>query len=150
MGANSISLEKQPSAPPTFHELILSGHRFSSSIFSRKLSDVVKNTGILNLFWLAFSFALLCRASLATPRFDCLEEIVVLSDQTGRAGSPLRQRHGYRRPDCARSFPALNPAGAAQLLTEFSHATVTIEASTHCPWISRYLTEHEATVLVAT
>lgn len=37
----------------------------------------------------------------------------------------------------------------AQLLTEFPHATVALEAGTHSPWISRFLTAHGATVLVA-
>jgi transposase len=35
----------------------------------------------------------------------------------------------------------------AQLLAEFPYATVAIEAGTHSPWISRYLTECGATVL---
>jgi len=37
----------------------------------------------------------------------------------------------------------------AQLLVEFPKATVALEAGTHSPWISRYLTEQGATVLVA-
>src|SRR5271170_3256089 len=37
----------------------------------------------------------------------------------------------------------------ARLLVEFSHATVAIEAGTHSPWISRYLTELGAHVIVA-
>lgn len=37
----------------------------------------------------------------------------------------------------------------AQLLAEFPRATVALEAGTHSPWISRYLTELGAEVLVA-
>jgi len=37
----------------------------------------------------------------------------------------------------------------AKLLAEFPRATVALEAGTHSPWISRYLTELGATVLVA-
>jgi transposase len=37
----------------------------------------------------------------------------------------------------------------ARLLAEFPRATVALEAGTHSPWISRFLTEHGATVLVA-
>jgi transposase len=37
----------------------------------------------------------------------------------------------------------------ARLLAEFPRATVAVEAGTHSPWISRYLTELGATVLVA-
>jgi transposase len=36
-----------------------------------------------------------------------------------------------------------------QLLADFPRATVALEAGTHSPWISRYLTEQGATVLVA-
>jgi transposase len=36
-----------------------------------------------------------------------------------------------------------------QLLRDFPHATVAMEAGTHSPWISRFLTESGATVLVA-
>jgi transposase len=46
------------------------------------------------------------------------------------------------------SLPNTRPA-LAQLLTEFSHATVALEAGTHSPWISRYLTGLGAKVLVA-
>ncbi len=37
----------------------------------------------------------------------------------------------------------------AKLLADFPGATVAIEAGTHSPWISRFLQEHGATVLVA-
>ena len=37
----------------------------------------------------------------------------------------------------------------AQLLAEFPHATVAVEAGTHSPWISRFLTDLGAHVLVA-
>src|ERR1700729_4085480 len=37
----------------------------------------------------------------------------------------------------------------ARLLAEFPRATVALEAGTHSPWISRFLTGHVATVLVA-
>ena len=37
----------------------------------------------------------------------------------------------------------------AQLLAEFPRATVALEAGTHSPWISRYLTDLGATVIVA-
>jgi transposase len=37
----------------------------------------------------------------------------------------------------------------AKLMVEFPRATVALEAGTHSPWISRLLTEHGATVLVA-
>jgi transposase len=37
----------------------------------------------------------------------------------------------------------------AKLMAEFPRATVAIEAGTHSPWISRFLQEHGATVLVA-
>ena len=46
------------------------------------------------------------------------------------------------------SLPNTRPA-LAQLLTEFPHSTVALEAGTHSPWISRYLTDLGATVLVA-
>src|ERR1700685_2447447 len=46
------------------------------------------------------------------------------------------------------SLPNTRPA-LAQLLAEFPHATVALEAGTHSPWISRYLTGFGATVLVA-
>jgi len=46
------------------------------------------------------------------------------------------------------SLPNTRPA-LAQLLTEFPRATVALEAGTHSPWISRYLTERGAKVLVA-
>jgi transposase len=46
------------------------------------------------------------------------------------------------------SVPNTRPA-LAQLLAEFPHATVALEAGTHSPWISRYLTGLGATVLVA-
>jgi transposase len=36
-----------------------------------------------------------------------------------------------------------------RLLTEFPHATVALEAGTHSPWISRFLTDCGATVLIA-
>jgi hypothetical protein len=38
------------------------------------------------------------------------------------------------------SLPNTRPA-LAQLLAEFPHATLALEAGTHSPWISRYLTE---------
>ncbi len=47
------------------------------------------------------------------------------------------------------SLPNTRPA-LTQLLVEFPHATVALEAGTHSPWISRYLTELGAQVLVAT
>lgn len=37
----------------------------------------------------------------------------------------------------------------AQLLTDYPQATVALEAGTHSPWISRFLSEHGASVLVA-
>src|ERR1041385_1902690 len=37
----------------------------------------------------------------------------------------------------------------AKLLTEYPRATVALEAGTHSPWISRFLTECGATVIVA-
>ena len=37
----------------------------------------------------------------------------------------------------------------AQLLTVYPGATVALEAGTHSPWISRFLSEHGASVLVA-
>jgi len=37
----------------------------------------------------------------------------------------------------------------ARLLAEFPHATVALEAGTHSPWISRFLTDCGATVLIA-
>jgi transposase len=46
------------------------------------------------------------------------------------------------------SLPNTRPA-LAQLLADYPHATVALEAGTHSPWISRYLTEHGATVIVA-
>jgi transposase len=46
------------------------------------------------------------------------------------------------------SLPNTRPA-LARLLAEFPHATVALEAGTHSPWISRYLTDLGATVLVA-
>jgi len=46
------------------------------------------------------------------------------------------------------SLPNTRPA-LAQLLTEFPRATVALEAGTHSPWISRYLTDLGAKVLVA-
>ena len=49
-----------------------------------------------------------------------------------------------REAALANTRPAL-----AQLLVDFPRATVALEAGTHSPWISRYLTEHGATVLVA-
>jgi len=60
---------------------------------------------------------------------------VCVMDATGqivREGSLLNTR------------PAL-----AKLMAEFPRATIAIEAGTHSPWISRYLTELGATVLVA-
>lgn len=45
-------------------------------------------------------------------------------------------------------LPNTRPA-LAQLLTEFPRATVALEAGTHSPWISRFLTERGAKVLVA-
>src|ERR1035441_4740028 len=47
------------------------------------------------------------------------------------------------------SLPNTRPA-LSQLLTDFPRATVALEAGTHSPWISRYLTELGATVFVAT
>jgi transposase len=46
------------------------------------------------------------------------------------------------------SLPNTRPA-LAQLLAEFPGATVALEAGTHSPWLSRYLTELGAHVLVA-
>ena len=46
------------------------------------------------------------------------------------------------------SLPNTRPA-LAQLLADFPRATVALEAGTHSPWISRYLTDLGATVLVA-
>jgi transposase len=46
------------------------------------------------------------------------------------------------------SLPNTRPA-LVQLLADFPRATVAVEAGTHSPWISRYLTEHGASVLVA-
>ena len=46
------------------------------------------------------------------------------------------------------TLPNTRPA-LAKLMAEFPHATVALEAGTHSPWISRFLTEHGATVLVA-
>ena len=43
------------------------------------------------------------------------------------------------------ALPNTRPA-LAQLLAEFPHATVAIEAGTHSPWISRYLTGLRAKV----
>src|SRR5271155_5129688 len=47
------------------------------------------------------------------------------------------------------SLPNTRPA-LSQLLADFPRATVALEAGTHSPWISRYLTGLGATVLVAT
>jgi transposase len=49
-----------------------------------------------------------------------------------------------REAALANTRPAL-----AQLLAEFPRATVALEAGTHSPWISRYLTGLGATVIVA-
>jgi transposase len=46
------------------------------------------------------------------------------------------------------SLPNTRPA-LAQLLADFPRSTVALEAGTHSPWISRYLTDLGATVLVA-
>ncbi|MGA9779851.1 MAG: hypothetical protein WBS33_16430 [Verrucomicrobiia bacterium] len=46
------------------------------------------------------------------------------------------------------ALPNTRPA-LVKLLTEFPRATVALEAGTHSPWISRYLTELGATVVVA-
>ena len=46
------------------------------------------------------------------------------------------------------SLPNTRPA-LTQLLADFPRATVALEAGTHSPWISRYLTDLGATVLVA-
>jgi transposase len=46
------------------------------------------------------------------------------------------------------SLPNTRPA-LAQLLVDFPRATVALEAGTHSPWISRYLTGLGATVIVA-
>jgi transposase len=44
----------------------------------------------------------------------------------------------------ANSRPAL-----LKLLAQFPRATVALEAGTHSPWVSRFLTEHGAKVIVA-
>src|ERR1035437_9137597 len=49
---------------------------------------------------------------------------------------------------CEGALPNTRPA-LAQLLAEYPRATVALEAGTHSPWISRYLTDLGATVLVA-
>jgi len=49
---------------------------------------------------------------------------------------------------CESSLPNTRPA-LARLLADFPRATVALEAGTHSPWISRYLTDLGATVLVA-
>lgn len=46
------------------------------------------------------------------------------------------------------SLPNTRPA-LAQLLQDFPRATVALEAGTHSPWLSRYLTAHGARVIVA-
>ena len=46
------------------------------------------------------------------------------------------------------TLPNTRPA-LAKLLTDYPHATVALEAGTHSPWISRFLQERGATVLVA-
>jgi transposase len=46
------------------------------------------------------------------------------------------------------ALPNTRPA-LMQLLSEFPRATVALEAGTHSPWISRFLTERGAKVLVA-
>jgi len=46
------------------------------------------------------------------------------------------------------ALPNTRPA-LAQLLAEFPRSTVALEAGTHSPWISRYLTDLGATVIVA-
>ncbi len=46
------------------------------------------------------------------------------------------------------SLPNTRPA-LAQLLVDYPRATVALEAGTHSPWISRFLTDLGATVLVA-
>jgi transposase len=46
------------------------------------------------------------------------------------------------------ALPNTRPA-LAKLMAEFPRATVAVEAGTHSPWLSRFLQEHEATVLVA-
>ena len=46
------------------------------------------------------------------------------------------------------ALPNTRPA-LAQLLADFPRATVALEAGTHSPWISRYLTDLGAQVLVA-
>ena len=46
------------------------------------------------------------------------------------------------------ALPNTRPA-LVRLLTDFPQATVALEAGTHSPWISRFLTEHGAIVLVA-
>lgn len=49
-----------------------------------------------------------------------------------------------------REGPLLNTRPAlARLLTDYPQATVALEAGTHSPWISRFLQERGATVLVA-
>ena len=45
-------------------------------------------------------------------------------------------------------MPNTRPA-LAQLLLDFPHSTVALEAGTHSPWVSRYLTGLGAVVLVA-
>ncbi len=54
--------------------------------------------------------------------------------------------HGQvvREASLSNTRPAL-----AQLLVEFPHATIALEAGTHSPWISRFLTELGAKVFVA-
>src|SRR5258708_6199287 len=46
------------------------------------------------------------------------------------------------------SLPNTRPA-LAQLLADFPRANVALEAGTHSPWLSRYLTELGAKVMVA-
>jgi transposase len=60
-----------------------------------------------------------------------------------------RLRLDAYRPDRPRGIIAQHPPRLAQLLAEFPRATVALEAGTHSPWISRYLTELGATVMVA-
>jgi len=80
------------------------------------------------------SAALVSGFTLGLDLGDCSHHVCVL-DATGQI---------VREAALANTRPAL-----AQLLVDFPRATVALEAGTHSPWISRYLTEHGATVLVA-
>ena len=80
------------------------------------------------------SAALVSGFTLGLDLGDCSHHVCVL-DATGQI---------VREAALANTRPAL-----AQLLVDFPRATVALEAGTHSPWISRYLTEHGATVLEA-